>query len=129
MDHAPLDAIYHDYIQCLNNRNWPALDRFVSDDVIHNDRRLGLDGYRAMLQDDGRRIPDLRFRIEQVVVQAPRVAARLRFDVAPTGDFLGLAVNGRRVNFCENVFYLFDRGRIAQVWSVLDKAAIEAQLG
>jgi len=37
-------------------------------------------------------------------------------------------VNGRRVSFCENVFYAFRDGRIEQVWSVIDKVAIEAQL-
>jgi predicted ester cyclase len=32
------------------------------------------------------------------------------------------------VSFCENVFYEFDHGKIRQVWSVIDKTAIEAQL-
>jgi predicted ester cyclase len=32
------------------------------------------------------------------------------------------------VSFVENVFYEFRNGKIAQVWSVIDKAAIEAQL-
>jgi predicted ester cyclase len=42
--------------------------------------------------------------------------------------FLGSAVNGRRVTFAENVFYRFRGGKIEEVWSVIDKAAIEAQL-
>jgi predicted ester cyclase len=42
--------------------------------------------------------------------------------------FLGLPVSGRRVNFTENVFYEFRDERIAEVWSLVDKAAIEAQL-
>jgi hypothetical protein len=29
---------------------------------------------------------------------------------------------------CENVFYEFHDGKIVQVWSVIDKVAIEAQL-
>lgn len=32
------------------------------------------------------------------------------------------------MSFCENVFYEFRDGKIRQVWSVIDKAAIEAQL-
>ena len=56
------------------------------------------------------------------------MAARLAFDCTPRGLFLGLAVDGRRVSFAENVFYEFRDGKIAQVWSVIDKAAIEAQL-
>ncbi|MDR5667759.1 ester cyclase, partial [Burkholderia cenocepacia] len=55
-------------------------------------------------------------------------ACRLRFACAPKGTFMGLAVDGRKVTFAENVFYEFHEGKIRQVWSVIDKAAIEQQL-
>jgi predicted ester cyclase len=128
MTPAELANIYRNYIGCLNRQDWPALGLFVHDEVAHNARPLGLAGYRTMLEQDFREIPDLRFNIEMVISEPPHVAARLRFDCAPVGTFLGLAVNGRRVCFCENVFYEFREGRIRQVWSIVDKAAIEAQL-
>jgi predicted ester cyclase len=53
---------------------------------------------------------------------------RLAFNCTPTGDFLGLAINGRRVSFTENVFYRFRGEKIEQVWSIIDRAAIEAQI-
>jgi predicted ester cyclase len=81
-----------------------------------------------MLERDYEEIPDLRFNIEILVAEPPYVASRLAFDCAPKGSFLGLAVNGRRVRFAENVFYRFRAGKIDEVWSVIDKAAIEAQL-
>ena len=56
------------------------------------------------------------------------MASRLEFDLSPSGEFLGLPVNGKRVKFSENVFYEYEGSKIAKVWSVLDKAAIEAQL-
>nr|WP_254226075.1 ester cyclase [Burkholderia multivorans] len=123
-----LAARYHAYIDCLNRRDWAALDRHVAADVIHNDRALGLAGYRAMLEQDVRDIPDLRFEIEWLVCEPPRVACRLRFDCTPRATFLGLAVDGRRIAFSEHVFYEFVDGKIRQVWSVIDKAAIERQL-
>ena len=46
----------------------------------------------------------------------------------PKGVFLGLDVNGRTVSFAENVFYEFRHSKIASVWSVIDRAATEAQL-
>jgi predicted ester cyclase len=58
----------------------------------------------------------------------PYIASRLKFDCTPKGKFLGLDVNGKRVRFTENVFYEFRKGTIWQVWSVIDQAAIEAQL-
>ena len=94
----------------------------------HNGQPFGLAGYRAMLERDFVEIPDLRFNIELLACEPPLVASRLRFDCRPKGLFLGLPVNGRRVVFAENVIYQFRRRRIEQVWSVVDKAAIEAQL-
>lgn len=123
-----LTDIYRDYIACLNRRDWAQLVRFVDDDVRHNGRRIGLSGYREMLERDVDDIPDLRFEIALILSQPPFIASRLVFDVAPRARFLGLAVNGRRVSFAENVFYEFRDARIVNVWSVIDKAAIEAQL-
>jgi predicted ester cyclase len=37
-------------------------------------------------------------------------------------------VNGRRLSFTENVIYEFRGGKSVEVWSVIDKAAIESQL-
>jgi predicted ester cyclase len=123
-----LSDLYRDYIDCLNKQDWPKLGQFVDDDVHYNGRRIGLSGYREMLERDFREIPDLHFDIQLMISDPPYVATRLGFDCKPKGEFLGLPVNGMRVSFAENVFYEFRRERIAQVWSVIDKAAIEAQL-
>jgi predicted ester cyclase len=120
--------IYLTYLDCLNRRDWASLGQFVDDDVIHNGRPLGLSGYRAMLERDVRDIPDLRFNLELLVTEASIVASRLRFDCAPKNTFLGLRIDGKRIAFTENVFYAFRGGKIAEVWSVIDKAAIEAQI-
>ena len=123
-----LSEIYRAYIACLNRQDWPQLGRYVDDRVSHNNRRLGLSGYRQMLERDFDEIPDLHFNIQLLVADPPYVASRLAFDCSPQGKFLGLDVKGKRISFTENVFYEFRAGKIVQVWSVIDKAAIEAQL-
>ena len=128
MTDADLAAAYRAYIACLNRQDWPHLGQFVQDDVHYNGRQVGLSGYREMLERDFAAIPDLYFDIHLLVSEPPYVASRLRFDCTPKGRLFGLDVNGRRVSFTENVFYEFRDRRIARVWSVIDKAAIEAQL-
>jgi predicted ester cyclase len=128
MAETALSDRYRDYIACLNRQDWSNLREFVQHDVRRNGRPLGLAGYRAMLERDFEEIPDLTFNIELLVCEPPLVAGRLRFDCRPKGLFLGLPVNGQRVTFAENVFYRFRSGKIEEVWSVIDKAAIEAQL-
>lgn len=121
-------SMFEAYIACLNARNWSHLGKFVATDVVHNGRLLGADGYRAMLEENCRDIPDLHFNADLVVADEGHVACRLRFDCTPVKDFLGVPVNGRRVVFHEHAFYTLRDGKIAEVFSVIDKAAVEAQL-
>lgn len=123
-----LTSIYRDYIACLNQQDWPKLANFVHEDAHHNSRQIGLTGYREMLERDFQEIPDLYFDIQLLICEPPRIASRLKFNCTPKGNFLGLGVNGRKVSFSENVFYEFQNMKIWQVWSIIDKAAIEAQL-
>ena len=123
-----LAAAYRDYIACLNRQDWQKLSRFVHKDVQRNGQRIGLDGYRAMLEKNFEEIPDLFFKIDLLVSDPPTIASRLRFDCTPKGELFGLPVNGRRVTFTENVFYVFRENKIELVWSVIDKAAIGTQL-
>jgi predicted ester cyclase len=128
MTNTGLSDIYRDYIACLNQQDWPKLGQFVDDEADYNGRRIGLSGYREMLEGDFGEIPDLYFNVHLLISDPPYVASRLKFDCTPKGRFLGLDLNGKRVSFTENVFYQFRGGKISQVWSLIDKAAIEAQL-
>jgi predicted ester cyclase len=128
MTDVSLAEIYRAYLACLNKQNWATLDQFVDDDATHNGRVLGVAGYRAMLEKDFRDIADLHFDVQLLVCEPPFVASRLQFDCTPRGEFLGLPVNGKRVTFAENVIYQFRGGKICEVWSVVDKQAIERQL-
>jgi len=123
-----LSDVYRDYIACLNKQDWPRLGQFVDDAVIHNGRRVGLSGYLEMLERDFDEIPDLYFNIKLLISDPPYIASRLGFDCTPKATFLGLHVKGKRVSFTENVIYEFRSAKIVEVWSVIDKAAIEAQL-
>jgi predicted ester cyclase len=128
MANKTLADIYRGYIACLNNQDWSQLGQFVAEDAHYNGERIGLSGYRHMLEEDFRAIPDLHFHIELLISEPSRVASRLHFDCTPRGMLFGLPVNGQRVSFSENVFYEFADERIVAVWSVIDKAAIAAQL-
>lgn len=124
---ADLSDVYRGYIDCLNRQDWPNLGAFVDDGVRHNDRPIGLSGYREMLERDFDEIPDLHFDIRLLVANASHVACRLSFDCSPKERFLGVETEGKRVSFMDNLFYDFRDGKIVEVWSVIDKAAVEAQ--
>lgn len=121
-------SIYEQYLTCLNDRRWDDLGRFVADDVTYNGEQVGLTGYRAMLEADTHAIPDLSFEPDLLLADDQVVACRLYFRCTPQRPFLGLEPTGRQVSFPEHVFYRFDERRIAQVWSLIDKDTVRAQL-
>jgi predicted ester cyclase len=128
MTQADLSDIYRDYIACLNKQDWPNLGQFVHEEVHYNGERIGLSGYREMLEQDFRAIPDLYFNILLLISEPPHIASRLGFDCTPQGILFGLSVNGKRISFTENVFYEFRDRHIDKVWSIIDKAGIASQL-
>ncbi|TIW72215.1 MAG: ester cyclase, partial [Mesorhizobium sp.] len=95
MRREQLAELYRGYIACLNAQDWANLGRFVGEAVQYNGETVGLSGYRRMLEGDFQAIPDLRFSIELLVCEPPRVAARLHFDCTPKGRLFGLPVNGK----------------------------------
>ena len=125
---ADLSDIFRNYSACLNEQDWPNLGKFVHEDIHYNGKRIGLSGYREMLEGDFRAIPDLYFDVQLLVSEPPHLASRLLFDCTLRGVLFGLPVNGKKVQFAENVFCEFLDGRIKYVWSIIDKAAIESQL-
>jgi predicted ester cyclase len=69
-----------------------------------------------------------RSEIGRLVVQGAQVACRIRFDCTPTASFRGIPPTGRPISFVEHVFYRYEDGRIAQIWSLIDMEAIREQL-
>src|SRR6187431_1860245 len=95
MTKIDLSDVYRDYIACLNKQDWPKLEQFVHDEVCYNGQRIGILGYREMLERDFYEIPDLYFDIQLLISDPPYIASRLEFDCTPKGKFLGLHVNGK----------------------------------
>jgi predicted ester cyclase len=128
MPNAILEARYRAYLDALNDRRFSDLDEFVQDELIYNDKLLTRQEYADMIAADTRAVPDLHFDVRLLLTSEDVVACRLWFDCTPTGPFFGLAPTGRRVSFGEHVFYRFRAGRIAQVWSLIDRDAVATQL-
>lgn len=121
------ETFYRRYIDALNART--GLEEFVNEELTYNGRALSRLDYEAMITGNFAAIPDLFFRIELLAATDDLVAARLFFDCTPTGEFLGMQVNGRRVAFAEHVFYTLRNGKIHEVHSLIDRSAIANQLG
>ncbi|WP_083731439.1 ester cyclase [Agrobacterium rosae] len=57
----------------------------------------------------------------------PRICA-LQKESSRKGQFFWQPISVKALTFSENVFHRFEGGKIEEVWSVIDTAAIAAQL-
>jgi predicted ester cyclase len=128
MTTAELEQRYRAYLAALNERRFEDLDQFVHDRLTYNDEPMTRRQYRDLIADDVAAVPDLVFDVGMLVVADYEVACRLMFDCTPEHEFLGFSPNGQRIAFTEHVFYRYREGRIANVWSLIDRKAIEQQL-
>ena len=129
MTDADLEARYRRYLDRLNAHRPDDLGEFVCDELTYNGRPMTRRDYQNLLVGDLAAIPDLFFHVDRLVVAGDLVACRLHFHCTPRGEFLGLRANGdRTISFVEHVFYRFHGGKIGEVWSLIDRPAIEAQL-
>lgn len=128
MNSPEVEAFYRRYIARLNDCRGGGLGEFVRDELTYNGKPMTLADYEQLIVGNFAAIPDLRFDIDLLVAGSDQVACRLRYDCTPTGEFLGLQPTGRRVSFAEHVFYKLYGGKICEVWSLIDRPAIERQL-
>lgn len=128
MPHHSLAVRYLAYLDVLNDRRFSDLDEFVLDELTYNNDVLTRQAYADMIAADTRAVPDLRFEARLLLADDNTVACRLWFDCTPTSTFFGMAPTGARISFCEHVFYRFRAGRIAHVWSLIDRDAVATQL-
>jgi len=128
MTDADLEARYRAYLRALDERRLDDLVQYVHDEVSYNGDVMTRRQYQDLIAADIAAIPDLAFDADIVVACGDQVACRLVFDCTPQHDFLGFSPNGERLVFAEHVFYRFREGRIAAVWSLIDRTGIAAQL-
>jgi predicted ester cyclase len=125
---ADLETRYRSYLDALNERRLDDLMDYVQDELSYNGEKITRRQYQDLIAGDISAIPDLIFDAQIIVATDEHVACRLVFNCTPQQEFLGFSPNGQQLRFAEHVFYHFRDGRIAAVWSLIDRPAIEAQL-
>jgi predicted ester cyclase len=128
MTNTDLETRYRAYLDALNERRLDDLVDFVRDELSYNGKTMTRRQYQDLIAADITAIPDLFFDAQIIVASGDQVACRLVFNCTPQHEFLGFSPNGERLRFAEHVFYCFRGGRITAVSSLIDRAAIEAQL-
>jgi predicted ester cyclase len=123
-----LESHYRSYLSALNERRLDDLVNYVADELTYNGEKLTRRQYQDLIAADILAIPDLYYDAQTLVATDDLVACRIAFTCTPQRDFLGFTPSGEQLAFAEHVFYRFVGRRMVEVWSLIDRPAIEAQL-
>lgn len=85
-------------------------------------------GFQGMVEMWRGILPDLEFRVEDIVAAGDRVAARFTFTGTHRGEAWGIEPTGRRVTVTMMAFARIADGRIAELWEDYDEHGFRTQL-
>jgi predicted ester cyclase len=88
----------------------------------------GLDEFKQFRSAFVNAFPDLKVRVEDVLVDGDQSAIRLSFTGTLTGDGIGIAPNGRTFFSTAIVIVRWKNGQIVEAWNEFDGAGMMRQL-
>ena len=89
----------------------------------------GPDGVRNTVSAWRSAFPDLRFTLEDLIVEGDKIVARWTCRGTHQGVFRGMAPTGKRVTFTGMTLYRMAQGKIVEQWTVEDGVSLYQQLG
>jgi len=117
----------------FNQRDLPAIDRYISPDYVlrtapegtPNDRDAVRGSIAAYL--DG--FPDLRVEVGQLVAEGDLVVAVLTYSGTHDGELFGIAPTSKRIAVRQIAAYRIADGKVVEEWEVSDQLGLMQQLG
>ena len=126
--HPELRDFYQRYLGLVNSYDFDRLDDYIHDTVNFNGTSITRDdllfGFRGHIA----AVPDLSWKIDELLVDGSKIAARIIITGTPVREWLGLSPTGATVTFAETAFYEVEEGRFRSIRNLMDMDSLRAQL-
>jgi predicted ester cyclase len=124
------------YREVLSKTSAPELHERMSQHLAASWESIGdytgakksREAFGAQLAGFGKLIPDLTWKIEELIEAGDRVIVRGRASGTPVGDFFGVAPSGRKFEIMSVDIHTVAEGRVARTYHVEDWAGALRQL-
>lgn len=132
--HAESDKdLVRRYYEALWNRWDLALaEELIAESVVFRGSLgtsvQGREGFKEYMRTVRRAFPDFHNRIEELIAENDRVAARLTYTGTHQGEVLGIAPTGRRVSYAGVALFRVVDNRIAEGWVLGDVHGLIQQI-
>jgi steroid delta-isomerase-like uncharacterized protein len=127
------DLVHRFFEEFLNQQKLDRVEDYVTRNWVNHDPSMpplqGYEGAKQLVRTLAGGFPDLRVRIEDIIAEADRVAARFSFTGTHRGDFMGVAATGRKITSSGCGLFRIQDGRLAENWVVFDAMGVAKQIG
>ena len=134
-----VQRIYEDYINRARRELLPELvsENYVAPDQVSGrrpaagppDARRGPAAFAAVIEALRGGIPDIHFRIEDLVAEGDRVTVRWTWSGTHTGTLNGLLASNRQVKNAGIAIYELSEGKVSRAWLQTDRLGFLQQIG
>jgi steroid delta-isomerase-like uncharacterized protein len=90
---------------------------------------VGADQYIKFVNALVAAIPDIKYKVEDIVADGDIIAIRASFTGTNTGPLRGIPPTGRKVSMREAFFFRLEGDKVVEEWSFINYMALMQQLG
>ena len=127
------DDLLRAYLDAGDRAEYAAFERLLDPDVVTHEpgdaTSHGIDEQIAAWVSAHRGLAVLRHEVLAAIESSGFVAGRVRVSGRHAGRFLGIAPTGRRIEVDQAMFATIGRGRITEIWEIVDTGSGLRQLG
>jgi steroid delta-isomerase-like uncharacterized protein len=126
-----MDPFVERVVDAYNSRTLEAFDTLLTDDVVlvrDEEKARGREEFKAVLGRVRRAFPDIRYRIDDVILSGDRMVLRWEARGTHQGEYLGVPASGRPISYTGITLYELRDGRIARVWVSADLLSLLRRL-
>ena len=126
-------AIYMRTVEAVNQGDLDASLEFTAPDATLNGQPFGREGDRQRSEALAAAFPDLRYEIEDMVVEEDKLVARWRMTGTHQGDLAGptmtIPATGKHIDVWGMSLYRIEDGMAKEIWERFDMMEFLGQLG
>ena len=134
MDDPKARVIHRYFEELFNQGKLELVAELLHPDYVNHapgspDLPRGRDGVRRVVESMRRALPDLHYRIDELVVGPDCVAARTTMTGTHQGELFGIPATGKRFEVRQMTFERFREGKIIAHHRLTDELSLLKQLG
>ncbi len=125
------ERLAHRFAEMLNEKDVGVLDEILAEGYVNHNPFVedGLDANRGFWSAWLSAFPDTVVTVEDALTAGDRVVGRFTYRATHTGEFMGVAPTGNRVEMRSIDIWRVEDGRFVEHWDELNTLEFYRQLG